>query len=175
MIGIMDNKYHKALLTCHHRLAGTNRGDLKEVGTCIFRMGVLLARLGEIQQSIRCFNDAFIMRDDDETSFKDASWKEFHDIQMTIYMMGKQQKRISSLAEGDMVHDLIKTRWMELQGEMQASEIPFAGIDKRTWFRTVRIDFPWDMESIIEDFDDDHGQFVHYEENFADECVNITH
>jgi len=175
MIGMMDTKYHEALLTCHNKLAGTSRDNQKEMGECIFKMGVVLAHLGEIQQSIRCFNDAFLMRDDDSSGYKDLGWKEFHDVQMTIYIMGKQHKCISSLAEGDMVHDLIKYRWKQLEAELRSSEIPFIGMDKRTWFRTVLIDFPWDMESITADFNDGHSQFVHDEAYFADECVNITH
>jgi len=172
---MMDIKYHRALRTCHTRLAGTSRENHKEMGACIFQMGVVLAHLGEIQQSIRCFNDAFLIRDDDAAGFKDARWKEFHDVQMTIYIMGKHRKCISSLAEGDMVHDLIKHRWQELGAELQSSEIPFAGVDKKTWFRTVRIDFPWDMEALTAVYDYDYSQFVHYEAEFTDECVNITH
>jgi hypothetical protein len=175
MIGMMDIKYHRALRTCHTRLAGTSLENHKEMGTCIFQMGVVLARLGEIQQSIRCFNDAFLMRDDDAAEFKDAGWKEFHDVQMTIYIMGKHRKCISSLAEGDMVHDLIKHRWQELDAELQSSEIPFAGVDKRSWFRTVRIDFPWDLEVLTTGYDDDYSQFVQYEAELTNECVNITH
>ncbi len=86
---MMDIKYHRALRTCHTRLAGTSLENHKEMGTCIFQMGVVLARLGEIQQSIRCFNDAFLMRDDDAAEFKDAGWKEFHDVQMTHLHYGE--------------------------------------------------------------------------------------
>ncbi len=72
-------------------------------------------------------------------------------------------------------NDLIKHRWQELDAELQSSEIPFAGVDKRSWFRTVRIDFPWDLEALTTGYEDDYSQFVQYEAELTNECVNITH
>jgi hypothetical protein len=171
----METKHQKALLSCHAKLAGTDSHDHKAIGNCIYRMGVALFQLGEVEQAIRCFNDAFLMRAEDTTGFQDFGWKDFHDVQMTMYIMGKRQKCISSLAEGDMVHDLIKNRWKELVCEMESSEICFVGTNKRLWFSTVRIDFPWDIESIVLVDEDDLSQFDQMEAEFLDECVKITH
>ncbi|MDD3942103.1 MAG: hypothetical protein PHR90_06470 [Sphaerochaetaceae bacterium] len=141
-----DQRYRKALMMCSADLSGADGNDLQASATCFFRMGVVLSRLGEIGGAIRCFNDAFIMRDPITSTQDEHLWRMFHDVQMAIYILGKRNKLISCLAEGDMVHDLIKHRWKQLQSEILGSEIPFAGTDMRAWFETVRIDFPWEME-----------------------------
>lgn len=141
-----DQRYRKALNICTANLHAESGMDPLESALCFFRMGVALGRLGEIGAAIRCFNDAFIMRDASGEPKDSSLWREFHDVQMAIYVLGKRNKLIASLAEGDMVHDLIKHRWSQLQVEMEQSEIPFACKDMRAWFRTVRIDFPWEME-----------------------------
>lgn len=146
-----DQRYRQALNICSAELSSTDGTDALESARCFFRMGVVLSRMGEIGGAIRCFNDAFIMRDRSEHLAESNLWRQFHDVQMAIYILGKRNKSIASLAEGDMVHDLIKHRWVQLRLEMQRSEIPFAGKDLRSWFETVRIDFPWEMEDVESD------------------------
>ena len=172
---IMDTEFQKALVACRDQLLCADGDDPKGLGTCFFRMGVVLSHLGEIQQSIRCFNDAFLIRDQNFSEEQDIEWKYFHDTQMAIYVLGKERHWISSLAEGDMVHDLIKSRWTELQSEIDRSEIPFSGADSRLWFRTVKVEFPWDMEPFFSDSAEDYSQFDHFAEEFIEECVKITH
>jgi len=146
-----DQRYRKALNICCADLSSADGADTLKSAACFFRMGVVLGRMGEIGGAIRCFNDAFIMRDKQAPVPDSPLWRQFHDVQMAIYILGKRNKYIASLAEGDMVHDLIKHRWVQLAVEMKQSEIPFAGKDLRPWFETVRIDFPWDMEDVDTD------------------------
>ncbi len=167
-----DQRYRKALHVCSAKLAGVDGDSPREAALCFFRMGVVLSRMGEIGGAIRCFNDAFMLRDLSSEIKDRVLWRQFHDTQMALYILGKRRKMIASLAEGDMVHDLIRHRWQQLQSEMGRSEIPFAGKDMKAWFRTVKIDFPWDLED-VEDLE--IPSFGHVYADELDECVIITH
>jgi hypothetical protein len=166
-----DQRYRKALNICSANLSGEQGKDPLESAVCFFRMGVVLSRLGELGGAIRCFNDAFLLRDLSDELQDSHDWREFHDVQMAIYILGKRRKAIASLAEGDMVHDLIKHRWQQLQLEIKESEIPFLGKDLHSWFQTVHIDFPWELEE-LDEFDG--GQNGHFDEVDLLECVRIT-
>jgi hypothetical protein len=113
-----------------------------------------------------------MLRDLSSELKKAQQWRLFHDTQMAVYILGKRNRMITSLAEGDMVHDLIKRRWYELRSEMEKSEIPFVGNDLSAWFRTVRIDFPWDIEDVLQD---EGTPFDQIEDDILEECVIITH
>ena len=167
-----DQRYRKALNICSAKLSGIIDENPEETALCFFRMGVVLSRLGDIGSAIRCFNDAFVLRDISSELPHTHHWREFHDVQMAIYILGKKKKTLVSLAEGDMVHDLIKHRWIQLKQELEQSEIPFAGKDLRTWYRTVKIDFPWGMEDVEGLFD---AQFDQDGDQIIEECVRITH
>ena len=167
-----DQRYRRALHVCSAKLAGVDGDSPREAALCFFRMGMVLSRMGEIGGAIRCFNDAFMLRDLSSEIRDRLLWREFHDTQMAMYILGKLRKSIASLAEGDMVHDLIKHRWRQLREEMEQSEIPFAGKDIKAWFRTVKIDFPWDMEDVEDVFATPFDQMFDDE---MEECVIITH
>jgi hypothetical protein len=147
VVGVMD--YKKALATCTVKLAGQDGANPQEAALCFFRMGVVLSRVGKLHDAIRCFHDAFMLRDGKTMDIQDG-WVDFHTVQMAKYILGKPRKWIASLAEGDMVHDLIRSRWIDLKRELDESEIPFAGHDLRRWFMTVSIDFPWSFETQTE-------------------------
>ncbi len=167
-----DQRYRKALHVCSAELSKEQGENPRAAAQCFFRMGVVLSRLGETGGAIRCFADAFMLRDLSSELVKAQQWRLFHDTQMAVYILGKRNRIISTLAEGDMVHDLIKRRWYELRSEMERSEIPFAGTDLSAWFRTVRIDFPWDMEDVLQE---DGTPFDQIQDDILEECVIITH
>lgn len=167
-----DQRYRKALNICTANLSSAHDTNPRDAALCFFRMGVVLSRLGDVGGAIRCFNDAFILRDISDETRASHQWRDFHDVQMAIYILGKKQKTLVSIAEGDMIHDLIKHRWNQLRLEIEGSEIPFAGKDMRAWFRTVRIDFPWDMEDVEGLLDTPFGQDFG---EFDEKCVKITH
>lgn len=167
-----DQRYRKALNICSSNLSEAEGGNPREASLCFFRMGVVLSRLGDVGGAIRCFNDAFILRDMKGEVRASHHWRAFHDIQMAIYILGKRKKTLVSIAEGDMVHDLIKHRWHQLDRELEKSEIPFAGKDMHAWYRTVKIDFPWDMEDVEGLFDTQGDPDSHADD---EEWVKITH
>lgn len=168
---VTDQRYRKALDICQSRLSEVSGDNVCEAAACFFRMGVAFSHLGEIGAAIRCFNDAFMLRDNAADAPDGMVWRDFHDTQMTIYILGKRHKGIVSFAEGDMVHDLIKSRWVELLEEMERSQIPFVGTDMHAWFKTVNIDFPWELEEVQEDFCDQNDLIGRVD---IMECVRIT-
>ncbi|MFA7627770.1 MAG: hypothetical protein WCZ17_12080 [Candidatus Kapaibacterium sp.] len=146
----MSNRYKRALNICTANLSNEEGLDPIKSALCFFRMGLVLSKMREIDGAIRCFNDAFLLRDKSIQVELNEQWHQFHEIQIGIYINGKRNKIISSLAEGDMVHDLIKNRWYQLINEVERSEIPLATRNLKKWFKTVKIDFPWDMEDLEE-------------------------
>lgn len=168
----VDKNYHKALNVCIERLATEEGASPIRVALRFYRLGVVLSRLGEIGKAIGCFNTAFTMRDREfELKGIGSQWRAFHDYQMAIYILGKRRKYIASLAEGDMIHDLIKQRWLKLNQEIENSEIPFRGKNLTHWYKTIKIDFPWEQEDLQ---DLDSSAVGHSEEAELLECVKIT-
>lgn len=153
-----EKYYRQALQICTLDLSNQDGSNIIETSECLFKMGSLLSEMGEIPGAIRCFNDAFLLRDSSVIPAK-TLFKEFHDIQMAFYILGKKEKVIASYAEGDMVHDLIKHRWIDLQVEIKESQFPFVCEDFKAWFKTVHIDFPYGMEEILELIESSHDPF----------------
>ncbi len=141
-------RYKKALAVCTQKLSDAQGGDPEQSALCFFRLAVALSRLGQLPQAIRAFSNAFMIRSLATQPDQGVLWRQFHDVQMTIYILGKRNKGISTLAEGDMIHDLIQHRWEQVQQQLQNSQIPFAAKDMIPWFQSIRIDFPWEMEDM---------------------------
>jgi hypothetical protein len=146
----LKRRYERALRVCTINLENESGLDHSKSALCFFRLGIVLSRLKEIENSIRCFSDAFLLRDSSFIDEAGPQWKDFHKIQMSRYIYGKRKKSLSSLAEGDMIHDLIKNRYLLLLEEIKKSEIPFAATNINLYFESIKIDFPWDMEDLRE-------------------------
>lgn len=142
----VQQRYRRALTVCTDRLSKNEGDDAIQSALCFYRMGVALSRMGEVAEAIRCFNDAFMIRDQQDYEIHSLHYRQFHDIQMALYVLGKRNKTISSLAEGDMVHDLIKHRWLLLLEQIKNSQISLATQDLEGWFRSIKIDFPYEVE-----------------------------
>ncbi len=153
-----EKYYRQALKICTLDLSNLDGTNNIESAECLFKMGSLLSEMGEIPGAIRCFNDAFLIRDISIIPAK-TLFKQFHDIQMAIYILGKKDKKIANYAEGDMVHDLIKHRWIDLQHEIKESQFPFVCEDFKAWFKTVHIDFPYAMDEFLEIHDSSDDSF----------------
>ncbi|MDY4611068.1 MAG: tetratricopeptide repeat protein [Sphaerochaetaceae bacterium] len=124
--------------------------SLADLGKWFYRLGNTFSKLGDIEQAIRCWNDAFLVRGEDFVQDDNCEWKKFHDIQFAIYVLGKKRLCVS-LSEGDMIHDVIRMKWDELQEAVRTSAFPFAPDDRCAWYRTIEIDFPWELD--VEELD----------------------
>ncbi|MFA6688542.1 MAG: hypothetical protein ACOX6K_03605 [Sphaerochaetaceae bacterium] len=119
--------------------------SLNDIGRWFYRLGNSFCKLGDIEKALRSWNDAFLVRGCEFSSDKDYEWKKFHDIQFAIYLLGKKRLCVS-LSEGDMIHDLIRMKWEELKNAIAHSEFSFEPDNTGAWYRTVEIDFPWDLD-----------------------------
>ncbi len=127
------------------------------MGEIFFFLGLAYRNLGHSQYALRCWENAAFVRDRfDEISDKD--WRVFHTIQTSRYLLQKGTGRFDTIAESDMIHDLIKMTWYEicdLEGLMRMSYY-----DRCSYYRTIRISFPEvDLYKIGYD-SDDKGQIV---------------
>lgn len=122
--------------------------DKREVWKHFYRLACLFARSQDVERSLNCFIDVFLIRGDEMHSH-DKDWLDFFRRQFAIYLIGK--KRIScSLSEGDMIHDFLKMEWEQIQEELSGSEIPFKATCSTPWFSSLELDFPWTAAEDIE-------------------------
>jgi len=123
---------------------------------CLF-LGVALRRMGFCQSAIKSWiscqrlnkrghtrkmlvrltNSYGMERRDSE---QEDDWQAFASIQTARYLMGKRKRTFSTLAEKDMILDLIRDHWLTLlnSGELQGR----SSCDKLGYFRKVNIVFP---------------------------------
>ncbi len=127
---------------------GSNRvrtGDLDKKTEA--QRALVLKRIGLVRSALYALCDSFLLRAGDCDD--DPRWVRFYEIQMSIYLLGKKNLEVSA-PEGDMVHDLIKDVWEGVKEYMDSSLFgPIENVDQ--WFRTIRIDFPWDCRTSISD------------------------
>nr|WP_319474756.1 hypothetical protein [uncultured Sphaerochaeta sp.] len=113
----------------------------QQVWRHFYRLACLFARSKDLDRSLNCFVDVFLIRGN-EMHNPDKDWLDFFRRQFAIYLFGK--KRIScSLSEGDMIHDFLKMEYEQIKKELSESEIPFQGECLSPWFASLEIDFPW--------------------------------
>lgn len=104
------------------------------------RRALVLKRMSLVRSALYALCDSFLMRSGD--SDDDPRWVRFYEIQMSMYLLGKKNLEVSP-PEGDMVHDLIRDVWEDVRSYMDST--PFGPIENQDqWFRTIRVDFPWD-------------------------------
>lgn len=108
--------------------------------------------IGYISNALALLCDSFLLRSKDDD--QDPLWKEFYEIQMSIYLLSKKNLHVS-IPEGDMIHDLIKDSWIQVKDYLEKT--PFGPVQNiPQWFRTIRIDFPLDeMYTISESNNND--------------------
>ncbi|MCY1152151.1 MAG: hypothetical protein PQJ49_07170 [Sphaerochaetaceae bacterium] len=95
----------------------------------------------DLVKGLDCYCDTFLLRNTELESLND-DFLEFFKIQFIIYLLGKKKIKVA-LSEGDMVYDLIEDSFRQLKEEIESS--PFAILDKnrRSFYKSVEIDFPW--------------------------------
>ena len=102
---------------------------------------LVLKRMGLVRSALFALCDSFLVRAGDDDN--DPMWIKFYEIQMSIYLLGKKNLEVTP-PEGDMVHDLIKDVWTDVKAYMEKSPFgPIENVDQ--WFKTIQIDFPWDI------------------------------
>ncbi len=123
---------------------------------CLF-LGVALKRMGFSQSAIKSWTSCQRLNKRGHTrkmlvrltnsygmerraSSQEDDWQAFASIQTARYLMGKNKRTFSTLAEKDMISDLIHDHWLILvnSGELEGK----SSCDKLGYFRKVSIVFP---------------------------------
>ena len=123
---------------------------------CLF-LGVALKRIGFCQSAIKSWISCQRLNKRGHTrkmlarltnsygmerraNMQEDDWQAFVSIQTARYLMGKNKRTFSTLAEKDMIADLIHDHWLILldSGELTAK----SSCDKLSFFRKVSIVFP---------------------------------
>gem|GEM_PF-4292478 len=113
-----------------------NTMDLSEI---MFFLGAAYRSLGYDDSAYQCWENAAMLRDSEDEDF-DLDWKAFFRIQLVKYLSAKKAQKFSSLAESDMIHDLIKGAWSEVKHEESLAGCDFH--QRCRYYRSVRIVFP---------------------------------
>ncbi len=157
-----EQTYRTQLQTCMRNLADDDGTDaMKSAGTFL-RMGNLLSHLGELSGALRCFHDAFGIRNMKPEKEGEFCFRDFYSVQFTLYVLGKKNREIISVAEGDMIYDLIHDRWNHLMEELESSQFEFVCSDVNQWYASVVIDFPYELCDIFEC----HSDTINLEEQY---------
>ncbi len=123
---------------------------------CLF-LGVALRRMGFSQSAIKSWTSCQRLNKRGHTrkmlarltncygmerqaSEEEDDWRAFSSVQTARYLMGKNKRTFSTLAEKDMIGDLIRDHWLTLMktGELRGK----SSCEKLGFFRKVSIVFP---------------------------------
>jgi hypothetical protein len=113
----------------------------KELGEILFYLGIAFMKLGQSASAKRCWLNAFSVRESvGKGKESDPEWQLFLAVQMSRYLKRKPGFVFDTLAEGDMVHDLVLMTWQEI------SELPelrtLSTDDRITYYFSLTIIFP---------------------------------
>lgn len=97
----------------------------------------------DLVKGLDCFCDTFLLRNIELESLDD-DFLEFFKIQFIIYLLGKKKIKVA-LSEGDMIFDLIEDTFKHIKAEIENSPFKILDENKRSFYKTVEIDFPWMM------------------------------
>ena len=123
---------------------------------CLF-LGVALKRMGFCQSAIKSWTSCQRLNKRGHTrkmlarltnsygmerkaNAREDDWQAFSSIQTARYLLGKNKRTFSTLAERDMIGDLIRDHWLTVisSGELEGK----SSCDKLSYFRKVDIVFP---------------------------------
>lgn len=111
-----------------------------EKSLTLIRKARELAKAHDYRQAARSFADAFYLRSVDE-GFFDLEYATFYRYQFAVYLSGKRVMNVS-LAEGDMIADLIRATYEDMREAMLNSPFNLDEMGEWNLLKEVRIDFP---------------------------------
>lgn len=112
----------------------------KQMAQSYLRLARQYARQRKALEALDCYVSCFMARFGELLSSPDDMWDTFFRHQFSRYLVSKPALWCS-LPEGDMVHDYLKDRYIELRRSIASSQIPFKG-NIRLWLDDQRMDFP---------------------------------
>ncbi len=95
----------------------------------------------DLVKGLDCYCDTFLLRNT-ELELLNDDFLEFFKIQFIIYLLGKKKIKVA-LSEGDMIYDLIEDSFKQLKEEIESSPFTILDENRRSFYKSVEIDFPW--------------------------------
>jgi hypothetical protein len=124
--------FREALIVCPPE-------DRMDMGEIFFFLGLAFRNLGHTEYALRSWENAAFIRDRGEDA-EGKDWRVFHTIQTSRYLIRKGTGQFDSLAESDMIHDLIKMTWYEIY---DLEGLQHMGYYQRCdYYRSIQIAFP---------------------------------
>ncbi len=154
---LFENRSDVSVHTFKEALCSCGDDDPMCMGEIFFFLGLAYRNLGHTQYALRCWENASFIRDKQD-EINDKDWRVFHTIQTSRYLIGKGTGKFDTIAESDMIHDLIRMTWYEicdLEGLRKMSYYERCG-----YYRSIRISFPEiTLRNMVENTPDS-GQIV---------------
>lgn len=119
----------------------------QEIGCYFYRMAQLFAKMKDLERSLNCFIEAFLIRGMEERFKGEEQWMSFFSRQFSIYLLGKN-RLFCSLSEGDMIHDMLRMEYEQALEDIENSELPFHPQHIDRWFAALEFDFPWNPPEV---------------------------
>ncbi|MGM0431805.1 MAG: hypothetical protein ACQEQU_03760 [Spirochaetota bacterium] len=110
-----------------------------QMGEVFFFLGVSFKKLGHGEYALRCWENSAFARDRSE-AIAQKDWRMFHSIQMSRYLSRKGTGQFDTLAECDMVHDLIRMTWYEIYDLEGLQQMGY--YQRVAYYRSIHITFP---------------------------------
>ncbi len=132
------NRAHEAMNILRESLECCSTSEHTGMGEILFYLGIAFKKLGQLEHARSCWLQAFAVRDG--SCLRDAESRLFHAIQLTRYLSRKKDFQFDTLAEGDMVHDLICATWDEITGLEELAEM--SDVERVTYYAQITIIFP---------------------------------
>lgn len=137
---LFSRNAHGAMLDLSQALELCDCSHNKELGEILFYLGIAFMKLGQSAYAKRCWLNAFSVRESVGKGDNDPEWQLFLAVQMSRYLKRKPGFVFDTLAEGDMVHDLVLMTWQEIS---ELPELRTLGTDDRiTYYFSLTIIFP---------------------------------
>ncbi len=138
---LFSHNAHEAMLELSQALELCGCNHTKELGEILFYLGIAFMKLGQATYAKRCWLNAFSVREAvGKGGDNDPEWQLFLAVQMSRYLKRKPGFVFDTLAEGDMVHDLVLMTWQEI------SDLPelrtLSTDDRITYYFSLTIIFP---------------------------------
>ncbi len=113
--------------------------DRMSLGEIFFFLGLASRNLGHSEYALRCWENAAFIRDRSE-DIDGKDWSIFHTIQTSRYLITKGTGQFDTIAESDMIHDLIKMVWYEIYDLEGLQQMGY--YERCSYYRSIRIVFP---------------------------------
>jgi tetratricopeptide (TPR) repeat protein len=154
---LFEKKAQQSMQVFNEALEKCPIKDTLQMGEIFFFLGLAFMNLGHREYAMRCWENAAFIRDRND-QIDDKDWRVFHTIQTSRYLIRKGTGQFDTLAESDMVHDLIRMTWYEICDLEGLKEMSY--YQRCDYYRSIQIAFPSIGAKQLENSNGTPGQIV---------------